>query len=62
MNTLEYAYAIYGTGTASVRGEVKSLDNELVNTEMCYGNAAEWVCAYSEIYPNVEFNIVEGTL
>jgi len=34
----------------------------LVNTEMCYGNAAEWVSAYSEIYPNVEFNIVEGTL
>ena len=52
-------FAIYGTGTASVRGEVKSLENELVNTETCYGNAAEWVCAYSEIYPDVEFTIKE---
>jgi len=52
-------FAIYGTGTASVRGEVKSLENELVNTETCYGNAAEWVCAYSEIFPDVEFTIKE---
>lgn len=62
MNTLEYAYAIYGNGIATVFGEERTLDNELVNTEMCYGNAEEWVCAYSEIYPDVKFNIVEGTL
>jgi len=52
-------FAIYGTGTASVRGEVKSLENELVNTETDYGNAAEWVCTYSEIFPDVEFTIKE---
>tara|TARA_B100001093_G_scaffold46683_1_gene39651 strand:- start:44 stop:223 length:180 start_codon:yes stop_codon:yes gene_type:complete len=52
-------FAIYGTGTANVRGEYRTLDNQLVNTETCYGNAAEWVSAYSEIFPNVEFTIKE---
>ncbi len=41
-------------------GNVKNLVKEINSATDCYGNAAEFVCAWEETQPNLTFKIVEN--